>query len=576
MPIFNTATLKVGAQAVLAAYCGGNSVLGPSDGYDIILLAGQSNMAGRGVYNAGIDTTDANVFQFDGKPASGTYRTIIGAVDPLKQAESTLTAVGPGMFFGKAYAAATGRKVLLVPAAWGGTALTGASAPWSPSGTDTNAAPAATGESVNYFNAIRQANLAITAAVAAYPGSQFVGTLWIQGEADGDSNVSKATYQAALLNLISGFRAGITGASNSWFVIGQMMPEAITVQGKTYPSIDQAHKEIAGITNRCGFAAIGAGYNSGDNLHYNAAGERLMGTTMAGRVNDAKLRTSAIAPGQVVSLTAGSPDASTVPLSWDYPLTGGVTTDFVVEYKLTSGGSWTTFTDGTSVTPSATVSGLDAATSYDFRVSASNGAGTGSPSATVTATTAAAATTAFVRLGTLTGMLESGSAGVGWSYGAASGATFAANHAGVSDKKLPAGVDGAITWTLDASAGGGTRNYMLGVVTSQSDPVYSAGASGYKYAVYNGGGTYTLKKDGSATSVTATVAVTPENGDVVRLRRTAGVWVAEVARSATPTAFTTIYTFPVSDNNDAWFAACETNSFGTGYYAGPLVGTNVV
>jgi titin len=51
-------------------------------------------------------------------------------------------------------------------------------------------------------------------------------------------------------------------------------------------------------------------------------------------------------------------------------------TDYVVQYS-TDQTNWTTFSDGTSTTPSATVTGLTGGTNYYFRVAAVNSVGTG-------------------------------------------------------------------------------------------------------------------------------------------------------------------------------------------------------
>lgn len=78
-----------------------------------------------------------------------------------------------------------------------------------------------------------------------------------------------------------------------------------------------------------------------------------------------------------------------ISLSWTAPANGGSPIDdYVVDYKLHSDSSWTTFADGTSINTYATVINLTNGSSYDFRVSAHNVLGTGSPSATATATPA--------------------------------------------------------------------------------------------------------------------------------------------------------------------------------------------
>jgi subtilisin family serine protease len=72
-------------------------------------------------------------------------------------------------------------------------------------------------------------------------------------------------------------------------------------------------------------------------------------------------------------------------LTWTAPTqagTGGVS-DYVVEYSSNDGSSWTTFPDGVSTTTSAVVTGLVNGTTYSFRVSARNDAGTGPASGVV-------------------------------------------------------------------------------------------------------------------------------------------------------------------------------------------------
>jgi surface protein len=75
-------------------------------------------------------------------------------------------------------------------------------------------------------------------------------------------------------------------------------------------------------------------------------------------------------------------------VGWTAPAsTGGAAiTDYLVEYRTSPSGTWTTFADGGSTTTSTTITGLTDGTTYDIRISASNAAGTGTPSATVTAT----------------------------------------------------------------------------------------------------------------------------------------------------------------------------------------------
>jgi len=104
--------------------------------------------------------------------------------------------------------------------------------------------------------------------------------------------------------------------------------------------------------------------------------------------NSQTVAASATVPAQVTGLTLGTPTSTTQPLTWTAPSNGGsAITDYLVEYKAASSGTWLTFSDGTSTATSANVTGLTASTSYNYRVSAINAVGTGAASATGTGST---------------------------------------------------------------------------------------------------------------------------------------------------------------------------------------------
>ena len=87
----------------------------------------------------------------------------------------------------------------------------------------------------------------------------------------------------------------------------------------------------------------------------------------------------AVAPGVPIRVTTSSATATTLNLSWSTPAIdgGAAISDYTIQYRKVGELSWSRFDHAASTTPFATVSGLESATSYEFRVAAMNSAGTG-------------------------------------------------------------------------------------------------------------------------------------------------------------------------------------------------------
>lgn len=347
-------------------------VVDPMDtGFDIVLCAGQSNMVGLGTRDANIDVADPRVFQFGCYPTeTASYNKIVSGVDPLRHPYENAPGISPASWFSKTYAGVipSNRKVLLVPVAKGGTHLVAQTAEWAPGNPG----------GVLYELAISQTNAAIAAAKVMYPNSRFVGTIWRQGESDGDWTISTTNYANALKALIAGFRSRIAGAGvNDFFVMGGVVPEAIAARAG-YPAINAAHLQVANETARCSFVADIAGSHNGDSLHSNAHAQRVMGCKMASQVfvtalNMDPVAVAEAAPADVTAPTLTSPTSASTGQTTG---SGAVTTNEAngtlyclvsvnaTETAATVKASGATQAVTTTGSKAVTVSGLTASTTY--------------------------------------------------------------------------------------------------------------------------------------------------------------------------------------------------------------------
>lgn len=284
-------------------------------------------------------------------------------------------------------------------------------------------------------------------------------------------------------------------------------------------------------------------------------------------------------PGQVTGLTVGTPTNLTVPLAWSLP-SGSAPTDYIVEYKLTSSGVWLNFADGTSTVRSTTVTGLTASSAYDFRVSATNSAGTGAVSTTVSATTMAAApvATTVTMTGPTTGTVS-----------------VASTNFTVSISPTGGTVSGTLVVTPSDSAAGGTFtpaniNLTTGTPSGTFKYTPSATAGSRTISVTNNGGltnstsiTYT-----STAAATATAPFTATARGAFPLTMASGttnyMW-HDVTTNAAPT-ITTITSAISTSNTIAptssigelttpkghWLGALTNYSGGTSYIVdGPAI-----
>lgn len=99
--------------------------------------------------------------------------------------------------------------------------------------------------------------------------------------------------------------------------------------------------------------------------------------------------TASSTPGAVVGLTVTGETASTISLAWQAPTNASGTVTYTVLLRVSGTTAWTTALSGLT-TLSAQIAALNASSSYDVAVQASNASGAGPLSTIVTVTTAAA------------------------------------------------------------------------------------------------------------------------------------------------------------------------------------------
>ncbi|MFT3997587.1 MAG: sialate O-acetylesterase [Asticcacaulis sp.] len=277
-----------GAAAALMAATGAFAATKPE--WHVVLLAGQSNMAGRGKLPEPPDAEasgGADIWMWD--PEAG----IVPARDPIVHPErgAKPTAVGPGMSFAHAYLSGLKRRnarVLLVGAAWGGTSfgqkVKGLGQRWL--ATD----DVAVGGDL-YREAVTRANAALAAAGRTGKAS-FDAILWHQGESDiqrGDMTAYPEMHSA----LMQALRTKITGAADAPVVVAEMTPQFLAREGKAVEAIDagqiarfQAYiHAIDAHIGRAGWVTSqGLSCNAGDPLHFDFASQRELGRRYAVRL----------------------------------------------------------------------------------------------------------------------------------------------------------------------------------------------------------------------------------------------------------------------------------------------------
>lgn len=221
-------------------------------GYDIILLAGQSNMVGRGQnVNADIDTIDFRILQY-----ADALSAVTLARDPLYNLDGSVRTVGMGMTIARNHlnAIPSNRGVILIPSADGGTGFSDGF--WQVGGTGYNTAVANTNLALNYKGL----------------DNKIVAMCWHQGEKD--MSLTETQYTNEIDAMISGLRSEINGDSSSTpFIVGEV-PTWSTEYGA---GVDAALRDTPNRNSSCAWVETSDLTGKGDSLHFDVVSQRLLG-----------------------------------------------------------------------------------------------------------------------------------------------------------------------------------------------------------------------------------------------------------------------------------------------------------
>jgi hypothetical protein len=189
------------------------------------------------------------------------------------------------------------------------------------------------------------------------------------------STVSSGVRPASVPPVVSSVTAGSGSLTFTW--------NAITHGGdnyRVYYGTDSTFNSAYTYTGTTATSYTATGLTNGTTYYFRVAGWNNAAIPDQIATTDWSTNASGV-PGAAsapTSLTVSS-GRTGMSVSWTAPSSNGgsAITDYVVQYATTSGGSYTTFSDGTSTTASATITGLTAGSTYYVRVAAVTSLSTG-------------------------------------------------------------------------------------------------------------------------------------------------------------------------------------------------------
>lgn len=237
----------------------------PDPAFHLYLLAGQSNMAGRGIVDAVSKQSNPKILMLT------KDNDWVPATDPLHFDKPTMVGVGPGLSFAQTMLQHNPTvRIGLIPCAVGGSNI----GVWRPGAYYEQT------KSYPYDDAIRRVKTAMQSGVLK-------GIIWHQGEAD--SNPERAAqYEANLKALIQAFRREFNTASLP-FVAGELPDFQIyrtdstgkQLVNQAAVSINETFHRLASTETNVGVISAKGTQHKGDVLHFDTPSARLLGRRYA-------------------------------------------------------------------------------------------------------------------------------------------------------------------------------------------------------------------------------------------------------------------------------------------------------
>lgn len=257
----------------------------------IVLLAGQSNMAGAGNFDALSDADKARVVEVSQR-VNLVYNR--GESTPLSYNYAQYqfdkrgygNVFGPEIFIGVTLAEAYPEdEFLLIKRAQGGTSLYGA---WNPHWTAEKAAQAENTEAKQKMKLVEEHMALIASQIARLEQEgrdyEIIGMAWMQGENDGARQERAVAYEENLKSLIKTYR-DTYDLPQMPFVMGQINSR----YGKWADgpaTVRQAQADVADADEHCAVLRTSTDESwsdypkTSDNVHYDEVGQKRLGVGM--------------------------------------------------------------------------------------------------------------------------------------------------------------------------------------------------------------------------------------------------------------------------------------------------------